>query len=792
MLAARHSLLVEALCLCLLVFGVRPAETEVWSFNNPQAWATWDIPYGLVAVGDRGQLELVRFRKDINPVGDAAQFSHTTLSRDQVSGGIWEAGSNPRDAEKIMDGDPQTFWKPSPDDQLAKWYVDIDLGRPVLAREVRLVFPQEERAHPFRQFTVFASQGSRIQADDDVFQFEPIYRTTLPNYQTSITIPLEYLTSDSTLVLDEDLGLDWNYESRYRVIQYISIEVDEKSEDAALAEVEVLAVGDNIALGTLKRGSLISGETTTNPQNMFDGDMNTFGLVTSSHTTSGSKGGWKPAGVWWGVDLGAKFWLDGLFFYYQARGEGLAGAANVTAGSGHEILYSDGQQAIQTTLPLPDAFDYTTLVIQNRLAEDKLYQIRYLFKPRQIRYLFWHGTSDQGWNTRPLEIMLFADGYPAEVVLRSDFLDLGKLAGDGRPKVIRHLLWEADLPARTTVELRSRSGNSLEPMYTFYDKKGDQVTEAKWNSLPKVVRGSIDTTVVVGNDWDEWSTEYKFSGQVFQSESPRRFVQLELLLSTEDPQVTPVLHSLSVEFEEALVQETRGLLLPRQVRPNEATRFTYTLWTSSTPEDSGFDLLRFTVPEPVEVDDIALQIGDRTIVPTAVSMEADSLFLALPEKVLADSLQVSFSMRVLQNASVVDLDLGDQQRPGLWQSVEAVDRQANIVFLPDLPGSDRLIGNLEVSTPVITPNGDGINDEVEIRFVTFKVEAATPRVEIRDMAGRQVAVLNEVFGGMTRTFIWSGRDLTGELVEPGIYLCRINLGAKAGDDTELRSVAVAY
>ena len=173
-------------------------------------------------------------------------------------------------------------------------------------------------------------------------------------------------------------------------------------------------------------------------------------------------------------------------------------------------------------------------------------------------------------------------------------------------------------------------------------------------------------------------------------------------------------------------------------------------------------------------------------------MTVDSLFLVLPEQVSTDSLQIGFTMPVLQNASVVNLDLGNQQRPQLWQSVEAADRQANIIFLPDLADSDRLIGSLEISTSVFTPNNDGINDEVKIRFVTFKVETAAPQVEIYDIQGRKIAALNETSDGRTRTFTWAGRDLLGALVPPGIYLCRISLEAEVGEDTELRLLAVAY
>ena len=49
-------------------------------------------------------------------------------------------------------------------------------------------------------------------------------------------------------------------------------------------------------------------------------------------------------------------------------------------------------------------------------------------------------------------------------------------------------------------------------------------------------------------------------------------------------------------------------------------------------------------------------------------------------------------------------------------------RRANIVMLPELTSTTQLIDDLSISSPVLTPNGDGINDAVVIRFVAFKVE----------------------------------------------------------------------
>ena len=59
------------------------------------------------------------------------------------------------------------------------------------------------------------------------------------------------------------------------------------------------------------------------------------------------------------------------------------------------------------------------------------------------------------------------------------------------------------MPPGARLQLRSRSGNTLNQVYDFYDRKGDQVTEEKWNSSPKVLRGPIDTMVVVGEDWSD-------------------------------------------------------------------------------------------------------------------------------------------------------------------------------------------------------------------------------------------------------------------------------------------------
>ena len=236
-----------------------------------------------------------------------------------------------------------------------------------------------------------------------------------------------------------------------------------------------------------------------------------------------------------------------------------------------------------------------------------------------------------------------------------------------------------------------------------------------------------------------------------------------------------------------------GRIEPREAHPNEATRFTYALATRALPADSGFDLLRFTLPGPVDLEaGVEVSAGATPIDPVAVEARGDSLFIALPEVIAADSLEVSFTARLLQNAALFALDLGTNERPGLWQSVEAMSRRANIVLLPELTGSRWLIDDLAIDPPVFTPNGDGINDQVAIRFAVLKVAASAPQVDIFDLSGHQVARLSPSSTGSLLSYLWDGVDMQGAVVPPGIYLCRIDLGAQTGEDDAVRLIGLAY
>ena len=155
--------------------------------------------------------------------------------------------------------------------------------------------------------------------------------------------------------------------------------------------------------------------------------------------------------------------------------------------------------------------------------------------------------------------------------------------------------------------------------------------------------------------------------------------------------------------------------------------------------DDGFDLMRFDLPGQIELSNVSVETGAGSALAAPASLRGDSLLVALPEPIRDDSVRVSFTARLVRNATVFGLDLGSSAHPDLWQSVEPAERRANIVMLPALTGSTRLIDDLSISSPVLTPNGDGVNDQIRISFVAFKIEGRMPRARIYDLAGRLVA-----------------------------------------------------
>ena len=277
-----------------------------------------------------------------------------------------------------------------------------------------------------------------------------------------------------------------------------------------------------------------------------------------------------------------------------------------------------------------------------------------------------------------------------------------------------------------------------------------------------------------GSDWSGWSPIYTTPEGVFQSPTPRSYVQLQVKLGNHNPEVAPLLRHIALQFDDALISGgVTSRIMPQQVAFDSLAMFTYVLKPNFRSGDQGFD--RVLIQTPAEVREVSIKVGGEKVIPLAVTMVGDSLRVDLPQRVRQDSVEVVFETRVQANATAFDAWVSAAEA-GLQQGVRPEKRHAATVFVPSVASGDELIRLVEV-THLVTPNGDGINDEATIRFVLAKVEASQPEVSIYDLSGRQVMTL----AGGTVGFSWDGRDEAGKLLPPGAYICQIKLAADVGE-----------
>ena len=101
---------------------------------------------------------------------------------------------------------------------------------------------------------------------------------------------------------------------------------------------------------------------------------------------------------------------------------------------------------------------------------------------------------------------------------------------------------------------------------------------------------------------------------------------------------------------------------------------------------------------------------------------------------------------------------------------------------------------MSLSAAAFTPNGDQINDQVEIAYELLKVTEPVPvRVRVRDLSGRLVRRIHAGADGAGRhPRRWDGRDEAGRPVAPGLYICQVEVESGGERQVRVRPIAVAY
>lgn len=314
--------------------------------------------------------------------------------------------------------------------------------------------------------------------------------------------------------------------------------------------------------------------------------------------------------------------------------------------------------------------------------------------------------------------------------------------------------------------------------------------------------------------WSFWSAPQRVSGQ--RPLVPKgRYLQLQVQLQTDSLWEFARLDSLEVQISPLLAERVvgevavAGELQPPgrrvQVEAGKPTEFVYDVRAEfGVGEQTGFDAVRIVTPSAGRF--LQLEMGEslqmEQVQPDDVVQEEKGFVVYLPERVERggkDRLRIRLETVVYNSSERLRAEVLERAGDTLPQEVEAGDASAelgtdDLRVLAFESSLGAILGEVSVEPALLTPQGDGVNDEVEIGYALFQVlEQAEVAVDIFKLSGERVRRLSPQTQGAGRNSVrWDGRDDTGRVVAPGIYLARVEVNADTGTHTRTLSVAVAY
>ena len=431
------------------------------------------------------------------------------------------------------------------------------------------------------------------------------------------------------------------------------------------------------------------------------------------------------------------------------------------------------------------------------------------------RHIFLE-TNVGRWEIAEFEI--FGAGFAPSATYTSNLIPLGE------PASLGSLTWSGSRDDGAEVELTVRSGSDDDDpnvywRHTFrgsersrFDASGKPLTRAAYLKLEGGERAGIAPDT---RNWEFWTPPLDFDDQKAQlvAERPRQFVQFNADFLSERP-ATAGSRLDYFEFtvsKPPIVSQLVAEISPAAVLPREVTRFTYTLLPEFALDDLGFDSIEIETPvQAASVDTVILSSPtdpdaiDTLDVRGLAQVGPSGFVIPLPEEYRRDPqsslipIQVIFRAQVFQYGTVFRGRVFDSTREWEVRQLVAggdadplVDGNTVSVTLTEVEA--KAVGALRLSSPALTPNGDGINDELTIEYELVNMVGSVPvAIGFFDLSGRKVAeVVSERASGQW-TDVWDGTDGSDHLMPPGIYILRMEVETDETTDTVTEAVALVY
>lgn len=427
-----------------------------------------------------------------------------------------------------------------------------------------------------------------------------------------------------------------------------------------------------------------------------------------------------------------------------------------------------------------------------------------IFESRNVRFIRLQVRENQPWEIAELEV--YSDG----IGVAGEYVSVPILATEGPRPLWGKVRYDGGDITDLPLTVQTRTGPDREPLHYFrYTGVGgdrERVSMAQYTRLDSVEQGPI----LRNPDWSPWETVT--DGQV-RSPSNHPYIQFRLQINGPGTVIKRlVIEYLNPPIADALAAE----ISPLVVEAGQQTQFTISLQTrmriwrtdgSLLPNaDTGFQSLRIQTAARIDAIDKVL-VDDREVEFTADYHAEEGTTIRLRRSILQDGtfIQVVLRGTVFRDATRFDVQAGDRrliegELLTVHQSAQEGDVEplslggSLIVRLASSEGRLPLLDGVGAKVNVFSPNGDGINDVFELRYALLKLtQSAASHLDIYALDGR---LLRRIDGGFQlngdQSYRWDGRDATGLLAAPGIYVYRLSIDVDGGPVEREGTLGVVY